>query len=254
LKAPRTFVTLAALLAAASGCRRTPPTAAEGGREDTTTTLTGANVVVDSDEARRQREKLVDEVDDAVKDERVLSAVRNVPRHAFVPDAPLRFAYADQPLPIGHGQTISQPTVVAMMTEALQLRGGERVLEIGTGSGYQAAILGRLAREVYTIEIVPELGEEARQRLERLGFGNVQVRIGDGYAGWPERAPFDRIILTAAPPEVPRALLDQLADGGILVAPVGREGEIQTLRPGRKKGNSALCARRISIALQCGPP
>jgi protein-L-isoaspartate(D-aspartate) O-methyltransferase len=131
-------------------------------------------------------------------------------------------AYADQPLPIGHNATISQPYIVAIMTQLLEPSKEQRVLEIGTGSGYQAAVLSPLVREVYTIEIVPELAKSADQALNRLGYKNITVRQGDGYKGWPEKAPFDRIILTAAPPELPQALIDQLAPGGRLVAPVGR--------------------------------
>jgi protein-L-isoaspartate(D-aspartate) O-methyltransferase len=162
-------------------------------------------------------------------DTRVLDAMRNVPRHLFMPGFPPRAAYGDHPSPIGHGQTISQPTIVAIMSDALDLTGPERVLEIGTGSGYQAAVLSVLAREVYSIEIVEELGLAAKKRLEELGYRNVHVRVGDGYKGWPERAPFDRILLTAAPPEIPQALIDQLKEGGVLVAPVGEEGQVQRL-------------------------
>ncbi len=156
-----------------------------------------------------------------VRNTRVLDAMARVPRHEFVPEELQPEAYADHPLPIGFGQTISQPYVVAYMTEVLDPQPANRVLEVGTGSGYQAAVLGELAAEVYTIEIVDTLGSRARQTLDRLGYGNVNVRIGDGYQGWPEAAPFDRIILTAAPPALPQALVDQLAVGGILVAPVG---------------------------------
>ncbi|HEX6204149.1 MAG TPA: protein-L-isoaspartate(D-aspartate) O-methyltransferase [Thermoanaerobaculia bacterium] len=152
---------------------------------------------------------------------RVLAAMREVPRHRFVPPALAGRAYADEPLPIGHQQTISQPYVVALMSELADVSPGERVLEIGTGSGYHAAVLARLAASVWTIEIVPELAERARRTLAELGIENVEVRQGDGYGGWPEEAPFDAIVLTAAPPEVPRPLLDQLAEGGRLVAPVG---------------------------------
>ena len=158
---------------------------------------------------------------DPAWDPRVLEALRRVPRHVFMPGVELRTAYMDAPFPIGHGQTISQPTVVALMTQALGLRGSERVLEIGTGSGYQSAILATLARELYTIEIVPALGDAARARLAALGYRNVEVRVGDGYAGWPEAAPFDRVILTAAPRRMPQVLVDQLGEGGLLVAPVG---------------------------------
>jgi protein-L-isoaspartate(D-aspartate) O-methyltransferase len=147
--------------------------------------------------------------------------MRKVPRHLFVPEALAGEAYGDHPLPIGHGQTISQPFVVAFMTEALGLRGGETVLEVGTGSGYQAAVLAEIAARVYTIEIVAPLAEEARERLARLGYRNVEVRAGDGYQGWPEAAPFDAVIVTAAAPRVPEPLKQQLKDGGRLVIPVG---------------------------------
>jgi protein-L-isoaspartate(D-aspartate) O-methyltransferase len=152
---------------------------------------------------------------------RVLEAMRRVPRHLFMPGASIAAAYRDMPYPIGYGQTISQPTVVALMTNALKLTGKETVLEIGTGSGYQAAVLSGLVRELYSIEIVEPLGLAAKERLSQLGYRNVHVRIGDGYKGWPEQAPFDRIILTAAPPEMPAALVEQLKSGGIIVAPVG---------------------------------
>lgn len=154
-------------------------------------------------------------------DPRVLRALAEVPRHLFVPGAQMVEAYADEPYPIGRDQTISQPTVVALMTQALELGGAERVLEIGTGSGYQAAVLSRLARAVFSVERIAELGEEAASRLVMLGYRNVTVRVGDGYDGWPAEAPFDRIVVTAAPVGVPQTLLDQLADGGVCVAPVG---------------------------------
>lgn len=156
-----------------------------------------------------------------VKHARVLEAMRTVPRHAFVPEELTARAYEDRPLPIGHGQTISQPFIVAYMTEALQPQPSDVVLEIGTGSGYQAAVLSGLVREVLSIEIVPELAERARATLSRLGYRNVQVRAGDGYAGWPGRAPFSKIIVTAAPPALPQVLVDQLAVGGLMVVPVG---------------------------------
>jgi protein-L-isoaspartate(D-aspartate) O-methyltransferase len=156
-----------------------------------------------------------------VEDERVLAALRKVPRHEFVPEDRRDQAYEDRPLPIGWGQTISQPYVVAAMSEVLRLDGSERVLEVGTGSGYQAAVLSVLAREVYTIEIVEPLATRARSDLARLGYTNVQVRFGDGYRGWPEAAPFDAIILTAAPDHVPEPLLAQLAPGGRMVLPLG---------------------------------
>lgn len=166
----------------------------------------------------------------------VIEAMRLVPRHAFVPEAPLELAYQNQPLSIGRDQTISQPSVVAQMTEALTLAGHERVLEIGTGSGYQAAVLSLLCRDVYTVERIEPLARRAAERLEALGYANVHVRIGDGHRGWPEEAPFDRILVTAAPPRVPETLLRQLADGGILVAPVGDEGGPQALLRVRRRG------------------
>ena len=156
-----------------------------------------------------------------VRDPRVLDAMRRVPRHWFVPPGEEDLAYEDRPVPIGYGQTMSQPYIVARMTELLNLRGDEKVLEIGTGSGYQAAILGLLAREVHTVERIPELAEQARKRLARLGLENVHVHIGDGTLGWPEHAPYDAILVTAAAPEVPQPLLEQLADGGRLVIPIG---------------------------------
>ncbi len=156
-----------------------------------------------------------------ISDPATLAAMRKVPRWEFVPDNIQRRAFEDNPLPIGEGQTISQPFIVAYMTEALRLEADDKVLEVGTGSGYQAAILAVIASEIYTIEIVPSLAEEARETLERLGYGNVHVRAGDGYRGWPEQAPFDAIIVTCAPDHVPQPLLDQLADGGRLVLPLG---------------------------------
>jgi protein-L-isoaspartate(D-aspartate) O-methyltransferase len=158
-----------------------------------------------------------------VRDEKTLAAMRSVPRHEFVPPAGRREAYGDHPIPIGHGQTISQPYIVAFMTEALSLHGGERVLEVGTGSGYQAAVVARIAAEVFSIEIVAPLAEESAERLRRLGFDNVHVRAGDGYLGWPEAAPFDAVIVTAAAPRIPEPLKEQLRDGGRLIVPVGEE-------------------------------
>ena len=156
-----------------------------------------------------------------VKDEAVLAAMARVPRHLFVPEDVQPFAYEDRPLPIGRDQTISQPYIVAYMTEMLRVSKTDTVLEIGTGSGYQAAVLSGLVREVLSIEIEPELADRARRVLAENGYRNVQVRTGDGYRGWPERAPFERIIVTAAPPQIPGALVDQLAAGGRMVVPVG---------------------------------
>jgi len=222
------------------------PTLEQAVLESDAARLPGGAPDVDTDASRAQRARLVEQIERSgyVKSKRVLDAMRRVPRHAFVPGAPLDEAYGDWPLPIGSGQTISQPTVVGEMTDVLELRGTERVLEIGTGSGYQAAVLSLLAKEVYTIEIVPELGERAEKRLRDLGYANVHVRVGDGYAGWPEHAPFDRIIVTAAPPEVPKALLEQLAEGGILVAPVGEQWRTQWLVR-LKKENGHITEERL---------
>ncbi len=169
------------------------------------------------------REKMVETQIKArgVKDPRVLSALLKVARHRFVPEKYVDSAYSDQPLPIGEGQTISQPYIVGLMTELLELNGNEKVLEIGTGSGYQAAILAELAKEVYTIEIVESLASTAQERLSELGYRNIKVKAGDGYLGWPEAAPFDAIIVTAAPDHIPKPLIDQLKEDGRMVVPVG---------------------------------
>jgi len=187
-----------------------------------------------TDEYRQARERFVhDEIEGrGIRDARVLAAMRKVPRHLFVPLDQQKDAYVDSPLFIGYNQTITEPYLVAFMTQALELKPQDRVLEIGTGSGYQAAVLSELAREVYTIEIVEPLAKAAEERLRRLGYSNVHVRAGDGYRGWPEAAPFDAIILTAAPPErVPPPLVEQLREGGRLVAPVGgSEQDLTRLR------------------------
>lgn len=156
-----------------------------------------------------------------IKDQRVLKVMRETPRHLFVPAAARGRAYEDTPLSIGYGQTISQPYIVASMTDLLGVEASHRVLEIGTGSGYQAAVLSQLAGEVYSIEIVEPLARQSTQLLQQLGYKNVTVRHGDGYQGWPDKAPFDRVILTAAPPEIPQSLIDQLKPGGKLIAPEG---------------------------------
>jgi protein-L-isoaspartate(D-aspartate) O-methyltransferase len=182
-----------------------------------------------------------------IADPRVLAAMRKVPRHLFVPAGQQPAAYADRPLPIGFGQTISQPYVVAFMTEALAPAPNDTVLEIGTGSGYQAAILGELAAAVYSIEIVPELAERARATLDAAGYRHVHVRAGDGYRGWPERAPFPRIIVTAAPEAVPPALVEQLAMGGTMVLPVGPRDGAQELRILRKTERGLLTERSLPV-------
>ena len=179
---------------------------------------------LDLEDRGDERERMVRTQIEArgIDDEAVLAALRAVPRHRFVPPDQDPDAYADRPLPIGHGQTISQPYIVALMTDLAQAGPGDRVLEIGTGSGYQAAVLAEMGCIVYSIEIIEPLAREAAARLETLGYGTVRVRAGDGYAGWPEEAPFDAVVLTAAPPSIPQPLLDQVAVGGRLVAPVGR--------------------------------
>jgi len=164
-----------------------------------------------------------------VTDENVLAAMRKVPRHEFVPERWVDSAYDDGPLPIGYDQTISQPYIVALMTELLQLTPQSKVLEIGTGSGYQAAVLDEIAREVYSIEIIEPLATAAAERLKRLGYGKVQVKLGDGYLGWPEHAPFDAIIVTAGAEQVPPPLIEQLKPGGRMVIPIGEVAGRQSL-------------------------
>jgi protein-L-isoaspartate(D-aspartate) O-methyltransferase len=164
-----------------------------------------------------------------IKDRAVLEAMRAVSRHLFVPPHLAGSAYEDRPLPIGYGQTISQPYIVAYMTELVRPRTGHKVLEIGAGSGYQAAVLAQIVKQVYTIEIVPELGHDARERLHKLGYRNVHVRVSDGYDGWPEQAPFDAIVVTAAADYIPPPLIRQLKDGGRMVIPVGSPFLVQTL-------------------------
>ena len=171
---------------------------------------------------------------------RVLDAMRKVPRHLFMPEDVRHDAYVDSPVPIGENQTISQPYIVALMTQTVDPRPHQRALEIGTGSGYQAAVLAELVSEVYTIEIIPLLGERARGTLEELGYDNVEVRVGDGYQGWSEEAPFDIILVTAAASEVPEPLIEQLAEGGTLVMPVGRVGGIQALTTVTKTGREVF--------------
>lgn len=178
-----------------------------------------------------------------IRDPGVLRAMERVPRHLFVPEIDRAYAYRDHPLPIGHDQTISQPYIVALMTELLRVGPAHVVLEIGTGSGYQTAILAELARKVYSVEIVEALGRSAESLLESLGYTNVAVRIGDGYQGWPEMGPFDGIIVTAAPDTIPRALVEQLAEGGRLVIPVGSHDQQLMLL---KKKDGKIIKKRVA--------
>jgi protein-L-isoaspartate(D-aspartate) O-methyltransferase len=182
-----------------------------------------------------------------VTDPAVLSAMRRVPRHLFVPEKYRSLAYNDHPLPIGGGQTISQPYIVAYMTEALDLTPADRVLEIGTGSGYQAAVLAELVKDVYTIEIVTALGLRAKETLRALGYENIHIRIGDGYKGWPQQAPFDAIIVTCAPEAIPETLKAQLKEGGRMVIPVGRAGSIQRLVKCIKKDGQLMETNVIPV-------
>jgi protein-L-isoaspartate(D-aspartate) O-methyltransferase len=203
-----------------------------------------------------QRRRMVEEIAALTRDtrfetgraalsERVMTAMAKVPRHEFVPASQRANAYANRPLPIGLGQTISQPYIVALMTDLMGVKPGDRVLEIGTGSGYQAAVLSELAGTVYTIEIVELLGREATERLNRLGYRNVVTRVGDGFQGWPGEAPFDSIMVTAAPREVPQPLIDQLKPGGRLVVPVGGQGAGQSLLLIEKQPDGTVTRRNV---------
>jgi protein-L-isoaspartate(D-aspartate) O-methyltransferase len=182
-----------------------------------------------------------------ISDERVLAAMRDVPRHRFIAREHRHLAYSDCPLPIGQSQTISQPYIVALMTQMLRLQGDENVLEIGTGSGYQAAVLGHLARQVHTVERHKRLANRAARLLESLGITNVHVHVGDGTLGWPDGAPYDRILATAAAPKAPKPLLDQLADGGCLILPVGSRGG-QYLERWTRQGDEFRKERGVPVA------
>jgi protein-L-isoaspartate(D-aspartate) O-methyltransferase len=184
-------------------------------------------------------------LDKEALDPRVLEAMATVPRHELVPDELRSVAYENRPLPIGHGQTISQPYIVAIMTDLLKFEPGQRALEIGTGSGYQAAILGELGGEVYTIEIIEELGDQARRNLDRLGYRNIEVRIGDGYYGWEEQAPFDAIVVTAAASHIPPPLIKQLKNGGRMIIPVGSRFMVQQLLLVEKDAAGKVTTRQI---------
>ncbi len=227
MRSTGTVLSLALVLLTACTTAATAPT-------PTTMPSPAAVPLAPGDEAAfaQQRERMVIETIErrGVTDEDVLRAMRAVPRHLFVPEDERNWAYGDFPLPIGYGQTISQPYIVALMTELLELKEGDKVLEIGTGSGYQAAILAEIPGvEVYTIEIVSPLAKRARQQLESLGYTNVHCQEGDGYYGWPEHGPFDAIIVTAAPDHMPQPLAEQLAQGGRMVIPIGPPGGYQTL-------------------------
>ena len=178
-------------------------------------------------------------------DPAVLEVMRAVPRHEFVPEDVRHLAYEDRPLPIGYGQTISQPFIVALMTDLLEIEPGDKVLEVGTGSGYQAAVLSPLAEEVYTIEIVPELGERAGQTLSALDFQNVEAKIADGYYGWPEEAPFDAVVVTAAAGQIPPPLVQQLKPGGRMVIPIGGPFSAQQLMLVEKQPDGTVTARQL---------
>jgi protein-L-isoaspartate(D-aspartate) O-methyltransferase len=182
-----------------------------------------------------------------ITDPRVLAAMGQVPRHRFVPDYLAPLAYGDQPLPIGSGQTISQPYIVALMSQWAAVKPGDRVLEVGTGSGYQAAVLAELTEQVFTIELLPELAQQAAARLKILGYHQVRVQAGDGYRGWPEEAPFDAILVTAAAPAVPPALMAQLKEGGRLVIPLGEAGGDQTLVRLRKVQGEMKVEERLPV-------
>jgi protein-L-isoaspartate(D-aspartate) O-methyltransferase len=209
--------------------------------------VTGIATPQSESEWQAERRRMVEEQlrSRDISSPRVLDAMLKVPRHLFVPDAQRAASYGDYPLPIGHEQTISQPYIVAFMTQALEVAPEHRVLEIGTGSGYQAAVLSLLAKDVYTIEIVAPLADRARGTLSTLGYRNVHVRTGNGYLGWPEHAPFDRIMVTAAPDEVPRALVEQLKVGGLMAIPVGTT--TQELRILRRTATGTETLRTLPV-------
>ena len=207
---------------------------------------------MNEDEFRIARKRMVEEQIAArgVLNPRLLAVMESVPRHLFVPADDLPWAYADGPMPIGHGQTISQPYIVALMTELLQVEATDRVLEVGTGSGYQAAVLGQMAVEVHTVEMIPELAAQAARTLTDLGYANVHVHAGDGSLGWSETAPYDGILVAAAAPSAPQPLLDQLAEGGRLVIPVGSRG-FQQLEVWKRTGQEFK--RQVNLAVAFVP-
>ena len=209
--------------------------------------LTGGSMLPQNDKYSSLRERMVKDqiIDRGISDKATLRAMRKVPRHLFVPADVQDESYDDNPLPIGHGQTISQPYIVAYMTEISRPTPEKKVLEVGTGSGYQAAILAEITDTVYTIEIIPELAKEASDRFKKLGYKNIVTRYGDGYKGWPEHSPFDIIIVTAAAEKIPQPLLDQLAENGRLVIPVGEPYAVQELIIAVKK-NGKIETRRLT--------
>ena len=204
--------------------------------------------MMSQEEYVKARKRMVEEqiTSRGIHEPRVLAAMRSVPRHCFVPPDDLAWAYADGPLPIGYGQTISQPYIVALMTELLEVKPDDRILEIGTGSGYQAAILAELTDEVHTVEVIPELSIRAEKTLVELGYANIYVHTGDGSPGWPESAPYNKILVAAAAPETPQSLLDQLAEGGQLIIPVGSRG-VQQLEVWKRIGKKFT--RRTNLAV-----
>ena len=221
---PRLFIILLISTLLLPSCRASTPESERTATPESTPTE-------EVDPTLKDREQMVMKQIEGrgVEEPDVLAAMLAVPRHKFVPDNYIPQAYADHPLPIGHGQTISQPFIVALMTEALALEEGDRVLEIGTGSGYQAAILAELGTVVYTVEIIPELALDAEERLRNLGYTNIEVLNADGYFGWEEHAPFDGVIVTAAPDHLPQPLIEQLDEGARMIIPIGPVGAVQTL-------------------------
>ena len=225
------------------------------GCQESVSVHNSANAQV-TDEFKKAREQMVDGQirSRGIKDGDVIRAMSKVPRHKFVPQNLEKHAYKDFPLSIGLGQTISQPYIVAYMTDAADLSDDDKVLEIGTGSGYQAAILGEIAKEVYTIEIVPELADRSAKILNELGYKNVFAKHGNGYLGWPEHAPFDAIIVTAAPDEIPKALVDQLAVGGKMVVPVGTTNQEMVIISRSKKGVTEKRTMPVRFVPMTGKP
>jgi len=242
---PFSFVLVSAMIAATAQFARSGRGVPAATQSATTSTRP---ILPRSEERIAERRRMVERQIAArgIRDLRVLEAMRSVPRHWFVPKSQSSEAYEDHPLPIGHGQTISQPYIVALMTESLGLRPNDKVLEIGTGSGYQAAILAELTDKVFTIEIVQPLGEQALRILSEKGYKNIRLRIGDGYRGWPEEAPFDAIIVTCAPESPPPALVEQLAVGGRMCIPVGSDWGNQELILLRKRADGTLSREVIA--------